>query len=162
MNHPSPNLHRTSAALLLTSLLAACGGGGSTPASNAAGTNITSGVASKGPLNGANICAYAITASALQGAPIGTCTKTDTTGNYSVNLGPYTGPVLFTAEGGSYIDEATGNNTPLSLALHSLVANATCPGQVISHSPIGCDVADFCSKALGGKFPSLECNRSLL
>ena len=37
-----------------------------------------------------------------------------------------------------------------------------CPGQVFSHMPIGCLIADFCSKALGGKLPSLECSRWLL
>ena len=37
-----------------------------------------------------------------------------------------------------------------------------CPGQVISHAPIGCLIADSCSKALGGKLPSLECSRALL
>ncbi len=38
----------------------------------------------------------------------------------------------------------------------------SCPGQVISHAPIGCLIADSCSKALGGKLPSLECSRALL
>jgi hypothetical protein len=37
-----------------------------------------------------------------------------------------------------------------------------CPGQVISHTPIGCLVADSCSKALGGRLPSVECSRALL
>jgi Bacterial regulatory helix-turn-helix protein, lysR family len=37
-----------------------------------------------------------------------------------------------------------------------------CPGQVFSHMPIGRLIADFCSKALGGKLPSLECSRWLL
>jgi hypothetical protein len=39
---------------------------------------------------------------------------------------------------------------------------AFCPGQVFSHMPIGRLIADFCSKALGGKLPSLECSRWLL
>ena len=39
---------------------------------------------------------------------------------------------------------------------------AKCPGQVISHTPIGCLIADCCSKALGGKLPSVECSRTLL
>jgi hypothetical protein len=105
-------------ALLVASLLTACGGGASTQ-----DTSITSGVASKGLLNGANVCAYAITASALQGEQIGTCTQTDAVGNYSVDLGSYTGPVLFKAEGGTYVDEATGITVDLSTPLHSMVAN---------------------------------------
>ena len=107
-------------------LLTACGGGsGSPPTSSAAGSNITSGVASKGPLSGANVCAYAVSASASQGAQIGNCTSTDAVGNYSVNLGTYTGPVIFKAEGGTYADEATGKTVPLGMALRSVVANAT-------------------------------------
>ena len=42
------------------------------------------------------------------------------------------------------------------------MATSRCPGQVISHTPIGCLIADCCSKALGGKLPSLECSRTLL
>ncbi len=110
---------RTSAALLVTALLTACGGGGGTL------TNIASGVASKGPLNGATVCAYAIAASGQQGAQIGNCTTTDATGNYSVDLGGYTGPVLFKAEGGSYIDEATATKVNLSAPLRTMVANAS-------------------------------------
>jgi type I restriction enzyme M protein len=37
-----------------------------------------------------------------------------------------------------------------------------CAGQAISHTLIGCLIADSCSKALGGKLPSLECSRALL
>ena len=70
---------------LTATLLAACGGGGtSPPLGSGAGTNITSGVVSKGPLNSANVCAYALSDSASQGAQIGNCTSTDAVGNYSV------------------------------------------------------------------------------
>ncbi len=37
-----------------------------------------------------------------------------------------------------------------------------CAGQVFSDTPIGCLIADCCSKALGGKLPSFECRRTLL
>ena len=37
-----------------------------------------------------------------------------------------------------------------------------CAGQVLSDTVIGCLIADCCSKALGGKLPSLECSRTLL
>ena len=37
-----------------------------------------------------------------------------------------------------------------------------CAGQVFSDTTIGCLIADCCSKALGGKLPSLECSRTLL
>ena len=111
-------------ALVAAFLLSGCGGGDGSGASTA-DANVASGVASKGPLNGATVCAYAITGGALQGAQIGSCTSTDAVGNYSVNLGDYTGPVLFKAEGGTYTDEATGKVVPLGLPLHSMVANAS-------------------------------------
>ena len=41
-------------------------------------------------------------------------------------------------------------------------AEVDCPGQVFSDTLIGCVIADFCSKALGGKLPSVECSRTLL
>ena len=98
-------------------MLTACGGGGTA-------TNSLSGVASKGPLNGANVCAYAITASGVQGAQIGNCATTDSVGNYSINLGTYTGPVLAQATGGTYVNEATGTVISLSLPLHSVLLNS--------------------------------------
>ena len=41
-------------------------------------------------------------------------------------------------------------------------ASSDCAGQVFSDTAIGCLIADCCSKALGGKLPSLECSRTLL
>lgn len=113
-----------SSALVIAMLLAGCGGSGGSGES-APSNNTASGVVSKGPLNGSTVCAYAITGGALQGAQIGDCASTDAVGNYSVNLGDYTGPVILKAEGGSYTDEATGNIVPLGSALHSMVANST-------------------------------------
>ena len=51
---------------------------------------------------------------------------------------------------------------PTTVAIASAGLAGQCPGQVFSHMPIGCLIADFCSKALGGKLPSLECSRWLL
>ena len=118
-------------------LISACGGGGGSGGSDGSGStststsnptptvsNIVSGVASKGPLKGANVCAYAVTGG-VQGAAIGTCATTDASGNYSINLGSYTGPVLFVATGGTYTDEASGVVASLPSPLHSMQANLT-------------------------------------
>ena len=83
------SFHSMAMLIAATTLTAGCGGG--TTASNSEGANTTSnnivtGVASKGPLNGATVCAYAITGDA-KGAPIGNCATTDSAGNYSINLG---------------------------------------------------------------------------
>jgi hypothetical protein len=37
-----------------------------------------------------------------------------------------------------------------------------CAVQVFSGTEIGCMTADCCSKALGGRLPSVECRRTLL
>jgi len=91
---------------------------------SAATPTMLNGVASKGLLNSASICAYAITSSGEKGARIGSCTASDANGNYSINLGTYTGPVLAVATGGTYVNEATGATNPLTLPLTSMLPNA--------------------------------------
>jgi hypothetical protein len=103
-------------------VLVACGGGGGgEPVSNSA---TISGVASKGPLNGATVCAYAIVAN-IKSDALGTCATNIANGNYSIDIGSYRGPVLVEASGGAYKDEATGLTVSLSAPLHSIVANAS-------------------------------------
>jgi len=85
---------------------------------------VISGVASKGPLNGSTVCAYAITAGA-KGAALGSCATNIVNGNYSIDIGAYTGPVLFEATGGTYTDEATGATVALASPLRSILSNAT-------------------------------------
>ncbi len=117
-------------ALLAVVLLSAfgCGGGGG-GGSPATSSTTVSGVASKGPLTASKVCAYAITGGA-KGAPLGNCQITDNTGNYpTIDLGAYTGPVLFEATAGSYVDEATGAKVYLSSPLDSMLPNA--PGGAV-------------------------------
>jgi hypothetical protein len=120
------------APLLLALCLAACGGGGGgggdspTPASTgvqASGTVVT-GVASKGPLNGSTVCAFAVVNN-TQGPAIGTCATNTVNGEYSIDIGTYTGLVLLEATRGSYKDEATGATVPLAWPLRSVVSTAT-------------------------------------
>lgn len=51
--------------------------------------------------------------------------------------------------------------TPLRVLAQEFTPDR-CAGQVFSDTEIGCLIADCCSKALGGKLPSLECSRTLL
>ena len=106
--------------LIVSVLIAACGGGGSGGGTN---SNIISGVASKGPLNGSTVYAYAIYSGA-KGAVIGSATNI-VNGNYSINLGTYKGSVLLEATGGSYIDESTGTSVVLASPLRSVLTNVT-------------------------------------
>lgn len=118
--------HALFPAVLLGASLAGCGGGGGGDpvAPPVVAVNTVSGVASKGPLSGASLCAYAIT-NGSKGAPIGSCVQSPATGAYTLDLGTYTGPVLLEATGGSYVDEATGTTLTLATPLRSVLPNFT-------------------------------------
>ena len=106
---------------IATLVLAGCGGGGGTVAPT---SSLVTGVASKGPLNGSTVCAFAITGG-VKGASLGACAAGIVNGKYSINLGSYTGPVLFEATGGTYVDEATGATVALAAPLHSMLGGTT-------------------------------------
>jgi hypothetical protein len=97
-----------SALALAISLLVGCGGGGSGngggPAAVTTGT--LSGTATKGPVSGAAVKAFAVNNGA-RGSQLGSAT-TDASGNFTMTMGAYTGPVMLQVHGGSYLDEATG------------------------------------------------------
>ena len=100
------------AAVALT--LSACGGGGSSvdAAVSTPVQGVINGVATKGPMNHANVTAYGVSGGQM-GAQIGMA-NTDANGNFSMNIGSYAGPVLMQVSGGSYTDEATGSVMPLA------------------------------------------------
>ncbi|WP_048437989.1 hypothetical protein [Caenimonas sp. SL110] len=111
------------AALAAVGLIAACsdGGGTSTPATPApVATTAVSGSVIKGPVNGANVCAFKAVA-AGKGDQLA-CTTTNSTGGYTLNL-EYMGDVVIEASGGTYIDEATNVSTPLSTPLQVVIAS---------------------------------------
>lgn len=119
----SRSLRALAGGVLMSALLSACGGGDSNSSSASSSsttpTSTLSGIASKGPLDGAVVCAYAIVEGA-RGAQVGSCTTTDANGNYSLDLGGFAGDVLVEASGGSYIDEATGVSVALTAPLRSV------------------------------------------
>lgn len=91
---------------------------------SATNSNVISGIASKDPLNGSNVCAYAIV-SGVKAAAVGSCATNIVNGNYSIDLGTYTGQVLLEAKGGNYTDEATGTSAVLGIPLRSVLNNVT-------------------------------------
>ncbi len=106
-------------------VLSACGGGGGGGgASISANPVVVSGVASKGLLKRADVCAFAVT-SGVQGTQLGKCSTTDDSGNFTVDLGGYTGTAMLQASGGTYIDEASGNVVNLSAPLRTALVNVT-------------------------------------
>src|SRR3974390_3003558 len=119
--------------------LGGCGGGGSgysssggatTPPPPADGT--VGGTAVKGPVNGGTVTAYAITGGAM-GSQIATA-KTDASGNFSLSIGTYAGPVMLQLSGGTYTDEGTGTSMTMlsgdvmTAVMSSVAAGATVTG----------------------------------
>src|SRR5690349_13250287 len=118
-------------------LLAGCGGGGSTITGGVStGTNgtpastIISGVAAKGILYPGKVSIYKIKSDGSKdttfGGLLASGIPTNSRGEYIVNLGTYTGPVLVEASG-DYTDEATGEtkSIPETDPLRAALANAT-------------------------------------
>jgi hypothetical protein len=109
MNARQPRLMISFSALALAvSLLVGCGGGGGNSGAGSAAvtTGTLSGTATKGPVSGAAVKAFAINNGAM-GSQLGSAT-TDTSGNFTMTMDTYTGPVMLQVRGGSYLDEATG------------------------------------------------------
>lgn len=115
-------------AVAAIALLAACGGGGNGTFTD----GIIGGTGLKGPVSGAAVSAYAIAGGAL-GGRIGTA-STDSSGNFSMSIGSYSGPVMLQMSGGTYVDEATGATMPMASGdvmtamLPTIAANATVSG----------------------------------
>jgi len=113
-------------------LIAGCGGGGGGTAAVDGGGNTpgvsgtVSGTAVKGPVANATVTAFSINPNGTVGGQIGTG-KTDAQGNFSVNVGDYSGPMMLQMTGGSYMDEATGINVNMGQndSLTSMIPSMT-------------------------------------
>jgi len=84
------------------------GGGGDASSSAAvipgpapAAATILTGSVVDGFIAGATVQAYQLNANGSRGALIGASATTDASGNYTLNLGTYTGPVLVEASAGA-------------------------------------------------------------
>lgn len=110
-----------------------CGGGGG----GAPATTVISGVASKGAVSGATVTVFAITGGA-KGTPLGQPATTSTTGAFSIDIGPVTGPVLVEVTGdGRYTDEATGSVKSIQgTTLRAVVPNATLGTVSVAVTPL--------------------------
>ncbi len=127
----------TLCALAFTTALVACGGGSdpaaaptATPPPPAAASTTLSGAVVKGPVSGAQVCAFAVVGSA-RGAALGSCTTTDASGNYSFAVPAGSGALWVEATGGSYTDEVTGARVNLP-AGSPLVSLATANGAAVT------------------------------
>ena len=95
-------------------------------------SSLVSGTVVKGPVSGATVTAYAVT-NGTMGAQVGGGT-TDSTGNFSISIGEYSGPMMIQASGGTYTDEATGTTMTMppgnlmACSIPSVAAGATTSG----------------------------------
>ena len=134
-NFKFPRIGMTGAMALTMLLVAGCGGGGSSSDAPGPGTGAVSGVVTKGPVGNATVTAYGVSGGQT-GAQIGMAT-TDASGNFTMSIGAYGGPVMVQASGGSYRDEATG----LSMGMApGDVMTAMVPGVVAGASSNGVQV----------------------
>ena len=123
---------QVSLATLILSVLAACGGGGGDSGTSAPVAGVISGTATKGPVSNATVFAYGLS-SGQMGAQIGTA-NTDASGNFTMTIGSYAGPVMLQLSGGSYTDEATGTSMvmapgdAMTAAMPAIISGATTSG----------------------------------
>ena len=111
MNRVSTGITRLLLAMALgavsSTALVACGsGGGSSDASSSVANGTISGTATKGPVSGATVQAFGIN-NGTKGGQLGSA-QTDSSGNFTMRVDAYSGPIMFQLHGGSYMDEATG------------------------------------------------------
>jgi hypothetical protein len=87
--------------------LSGCGGGGGGGGSSSSTTGTISGTTAKGPVSGGTVTAFGINGNGIQGTQIGSA-KTNSQGNFTMQVGNYSGAVMLQLSGGQYMDEATG------------------------------------------------------
>lgn len=109
---------------LSATVLVACGGGAGDGGGTSVATGTISGTATKGPVSGATVRAYALN-NGVKGESLGSA-QTDSRGNFALRVEAYSGPMLLQLRGGSYTDEASG--TRMSM----LDADMTCAVPSIS------------------------------
>ncbi|MBZ0157066.1 MAG: hypothetical protein K8I29_12750 [Alphaproteobacteria bacterium] len=120
-------------ALAAIVFLVSCGGGGGSSSGSVSSDTVVSGVVSKGPVSGATVNGYAIEDGA-KGRQLGTAT-TGQDGSFSMNVGSYSGAMLLEASGGSYMDEATGQNMPMGSMLFRAAAGNVSGSSSMSLTP---------------------------
>ncbi|QJW83272.1 hypothetical protein HK414_00475 [Ramlibacter terrae] len=94
----------------------------------------------KGPVSGAEVCAYRATA-AGKGDKI-ECVTTGSTGGYSMDI-DYDGDVVIEASGGTYTDEATGKTATLEAPMQVVVkaGGGTVTGEITPLTSVAYNVA---------------------
>lgn len=135
-------------------LLSSCGGGGDGGSSTTPTSAETiSGTATKGPLGGATVTAFSISQSGGQGSQIGTA-NTDGQGNFTMQVGNHSGLIMIQVKGGTFIDEATGQQMTMgstdmvTAAIPNINAGSTVSG--IQITPVTSMAQSMAQSMAGG------------
>jgi len=123
----------------------------------AGATGTISGTAVKGPVSNANVSALAIGSNGAKGAQIGSAV-TDASGNFTMQVGNYSGPLMLEMTGGSFSDEATGTRMQMgatdmmTAAIPNMTAGATLNG--IEITPLTSMAQRMAQNMSGGMTPA--------
>lgn len=129
---------------LVAMALTGCAGGDTSPGasgdnsgvSEASAKTVITGLASKGPINTGAVKVFAIRDGAVDTTvPIGQG-RTDASGNFSVDVGGFKGPVMVEVAGGSFKDEVSGTTVSLLSPMRAVFANASTGKQNVAVTPL--------------------------
>jgi hypothetical protein len=115
--------------------LAGCGGGGGSAAPT---TTTIGGMASKGPIKAGQVKVFAIRNNTEdKSGPIGQGV-TDANGNFSVDVGVFSGPVVLEVSGGTFTDEVSGLPVAMNsnTLLRAAVTNVAAGTQAVAVTPL--------------------------
>jgi hypothetical protein len=98
-------------------------------------TTAITGIATKGPIIGATVQAFAIRSNVTDTVPLGQA-KTDNKGNYTIGTFGYKGPVVVQVTGGSYTDEITQQPVILKTPLRAMFSSVQTTTTTIVVSPL--------------------------
>jgi hypothetical protein len=118
--------------------LSGCGGGGGGETAVTAPPPVTTltGMASKGPIQAGTVKAFAVSFGAVDiSAPIGQGV-TDGSGNYSIDIGLYKGPVVVEVTGGTFTDEVSGTTVTLKTPLRAVFTNISTDTKTVAVTPM--------------------------
>ncbi len=131
---------------LITMMVTGCGGGGFLDSSSSSAIN---GNVAKAPIDNATVTIYRLDTNEVLGT-----TKTDAKGDYSLDIGNYTGAVRIVASGGTYIDEVSGVEQNSSTLKLEAISSITVTDRMVNITP----VTDISAQ----KLLSMETNASKL
>lgn len=120
-------------------VLSGCGGSGGgveTPVTTPSPATTLTGMASKGPIQAGTVKAFAVSFGAVDTSAPLVQGQTDAGGNYSIDIGPYRGPVVVEVTGGTFTDEVSGTAVALKIPLRAIFTNVSTGMKTVAVTPM--------------------------